>query len=452
MSLLISSIRVEAEEFVSSVPFHGFEFENVNVKYFYTDNFYYYWGLNTFKVEDKCDVTVSSKVFIYHGITNGSTYISFYSYEPFEVNFKNPYDNYNSTVRSSEYNGIYFVRKLTNCFNSSLGGSFNSSGTAFENRLHTAFLNYMLSDEFVIPELAVEVDWYNARSNANYALKNVKGSAIDNVFTATWGLPDLLPVDAKNYPILVDFTITDLETGEKSVYSYPAMPDVYGASRHTHYDLYDLSLSVDLTKIKELPTDFRVDFVTLTPYYIVTGEYLDLSVCYKGQSSTIYLGYSGHYEFVVQTPPDSPVVDVTEPEETEKGIFVSIQNFFSGFFSNFGNMLKDLFIPSKQQMQFLFSDIEVFFSERLGFLWFPFDLAITIVETFTYGEAATTFKVPAIDINILGGVHLYDGGEFPIDQVGILPTVKVFTSIMLACGVAALAYRKWDEWIGGHDN
>lgn len=313
------------------------------------------------------------------------------------------------------------------------------------------FISYLNSVDYIEPSAPDFVDVSVSRSDIGFGLNNVVAECESDILTISWSALLSMPKDAVSMPVMLDLLIEDLDSGESAVYYYPSTESRF--VRPSLCDVSDLSVSFDVRDIKDIPTNFNIKSLTLTPYYIQHLEYLDMDILYKGQNSIVFLNYSGqndkiYSDLVIQTPPDTTLKE----EDVPTSIFGAITNFFSGFFSNFGNMLKDLFIPSKEQIQSLFGDMENFFSDKLGFLWFPFDLAITIVETFTYGEADSVLTVPPITINILGGIDLYPGGQFDMDATGIFPYVRIVTSILLACAVAGLAYNKWDEWIGGHDN
>lgn len=163
----------------------------------------------------------------------------------------------------------------------------------------------------------------------------------------------------------------------------------------------------------------------------------------------ILINFDGTFNGVIQVLPDVPLPDIDEDEDY--GLFALISNFFSGFFNNFGNMLKDLFIPTEAQLTELFNDMQIFFSDKLGFLWFPFEFVIEIAETLGQGSANSVFEVPPITINILGGIDLYGGGSFDMDETGIYSYVRIFTSIVLACSLFSFSMNKWYEFIKGEN-
>lgn len=379
---------------------------------------------------------------------NGNYFWAMCSFEYFEVNTYSYYGNewhkglvYKSSFSSGLY--AYFIG----------GGDFidypyiNASNVD----LFRPFMQYMLSESFVPIEKPLLINPFDTQEDNSFQLLNLKGNIENNVFSASWQLPFDLRDNITSMPLFIEFFIEDTDDGTSKIYYYPAWDGIINTERGTFFDCADLELSLDVTKIKDLPTNFHIKSVIFTPYYEITIPTIGYKFLYRGNKGTVLLNFNGTYEGTLFIPADIPDSIVPDESDSDFGLFSLLGNFFSGFFSNFGNMLKDLFIPTKEQMQSLFADMESFFSDKLGFLWFPFDLAITIVETFTYGDADSIITVPPISINILGGLDLYEGGQFDMDATGIFPYVRMVSSLVLACSVAGLAYNKWDEWIGGHD-
>lgn len=140
-----------------------------------------------------------------------------------------------------------------------------------------------------------------------------------------------------------------------------------------------------------------------------------------------------------------------EANETSRGILSKITDFFNGFFSNLGNTVLSWIVPSSEDLAAFLEEVNTWFSDRLGFLWYIFSLAVDIVAAFAGGTADTGFYVPALTLNILGEEYQIWGNlEVDIDAFGIFQYVRYFTSALLCGGVVKLALDKWDEWIGGH--
>lgn len=140
-----------------------------------------------------------------------------------------------------------------------------------------------------------------------------------------------------------------------------------------------------------------------------------------------------------------------ESNETSKNIFDKISDFFNGFFDNLGNTVLGWIVPSSEQLTEFLNEVNAWFSERLGFIWYPFSLAIDMVTAFAGGESSSTFNIPALELSLMGNKYkIWDSMNIDMDAFDIFKYVRYFTSVILVAGVVKLAYDKWDEWIGGH--
>lgn len=140
-----------------------------------------------------------------------------------------------------------------------------------------------------------------------------------------------------------------------------------------------------------------------------------------------------------------------EANETSKGILSKITEFFSGFFTNLGNTVLSWIVPTSEQLTEFLTEVNEWFSARLGFIWYPFNLAIQLVNALAGGSANSKLTIPALSLNLLGtSYQIWSPIEVDLDAFGIFKYVRYFTDVILVAGVAKLAYDKWDEWIGGH--
>lgn len=139
-----------------------------------------------------------------------------------------------------------------------------------------------------------------------------------------------------------------------------------------------------------------------------------------------------------------------EENETQKGILDKITDFFGNFFKNLGDFLLGLIVPSSEELSVFLEEVNAWFGDRLGFIWYPFDLALRLVDALATGEADTSFQVPPLKLDLLGSEYtIYEGGTVELDVFGFFKYVRMFTSFMLVSGVVRLAVDKWNEWIGG---
>lgn len=135
-----------------------------------------------------------------------------------------------------------------------------------------------------------------------------------------------------------------------------------------------------------------------------------------------------------------------EQKETTKGIFGKITSFFDGF----GDMVKGFFVPSSDELMAFLDEVNTWFGDRLGFIYYPFDLAVTLVRAYAMGDANQQFMVPGLTLNLLGEQYtIWQSFTVDLDAMGIFTYVRYFTSAILCLGVGKLAVSKWDDWIGG---
>ena len=135
-----------------------------------------------------------------------------------------------------------------------------------------------------------------------------------------------------------------------------------------------------------------------------------------------------------------------EQKETTKGIFGKITSFFDGF----GDMAAHLVVPTSDELMTFLDEVNTWFGDRLGFIYYPFDFAVQVVQAFALGDANQLFSVPALTLNILGEQYtIWESFAVDLDAMGIFTYVRYFTSAILCLGVGKLAVDKWSDWIGG---
>lgn len=139
-----------------------------------------------------------------------------------------------------------------------------------------------------------------------------------------------------------------------------------------------------------------------------------------------------------------------EQKETTKGIFSKITDFFGSFFDKLSELVMHLVVPTSDELMTFLNEVNTWFGERLGFIYYPFDLAVRIVSAFAGGSADTSITVPALSLNLMGSQYTIWGAfTVNLDEFGIFVYVRYFTSALLCLGVGKLAVSKWDDWIGG---
>lgn len=154
-----------------------------------------------------------------------------------------------------------------------------------------------------------------------------------------------------------------------------------------------------------------------------------------------------------------------EPTDT-KNILELLRDFFGSFFEkitsaisgavestfdSLGEKIKGWFIPTAEELTAFLDEVNAWFSERLGFIWYPFSLALDLVSALAGGSSDQQFVIPALHLNILGESYaIWNEITVDMDAFGIFKYVRLFTSFLLVSAVIKLAIDKWDEWIGGH--
>lgn len=140
-----------------------------------------------------------------------------------------------------------------------------------------------------------------------------------------------------------------------------------------------------------------------------------------------------------------------EANKTNKSLLDKVTDFFDNFFARLGEFLLGIVVPSAEELTAFLQEVNDWFSDRLGFIWYPFSFAIDIVAALANGTADTGFQVPEFNLNILGTEYqIWGGMTVDLDAFGIFRYVRIFTSFLLVSGIVKLALDKWDEWIGGH--
>lgn len=309
--------------------------------------------------------------------------------------------------------------------------------TDIGNGVVESFLNYFVSDDF--DDLLFSPDWSSIGTDSLFMINNLQAEIQDGNIVVTWEPQLYLPYRIMQH-MYIRFGYAARTPGTVTTTS--------GRNRYIDIDKYakmsDCSITIPLSDLTLLG-DRYVSSLLATPYYYI-GDNLE-NETRKGQNTLVYFDEQG-----VSSAPiivDSEVTDEIPQENVEMNIFQSIQNFFSGFFRNLMNTIKSAVVPESGDVLALLQEMNDWFSERFGFIWYPFDLAIDIVGAFALGEADSKFTVPALTINILGGIKLWDSFEADLDPIGFLQYVRFFTSTIMCCGTVSLAIRKWDEWIGG---
>ena len=116
--------------------------------------------------------------------------------------------------------------------------------------------------------------------------------------------------------------------------------------------------------------------------------------------------------------------------------------------------IKGLFIPDADYFSALFTDLNDWFSERLGFLYVPIDLFIRLCDVFlSAGSGSATLSLPGF--SIMGyavwteqsfNLGLFLESNFPV----LMTAVRFATSVLIVFGFLDLLWHKYEE-VFGHD-
>lgn len=118
--------------------------------------------------------------------------------------------------------------------------------------------------------------------------------------------------------------------------------------------------------------------------------------------------------------------------------------------------LKALFIPEDDYFSNYFDELYDFFSEKLGILFYPFDLLIRLVNYYlNIGKGSGMIYIPDININ---GWHIINSMSFDLqDTMSIAlgswyDLYYAFVDCVLVIALVNYARKMFDEVVGGHSN
>lgn len=155
---------------------------------------------------------------------------------------------------------------------------------------------------------------------------------------------------------------------------------------------------------------------------------------------------------------------IKEQHETSKGIWGSIKevlSYINPFSENFFaynlveliiNGIKSLFIPSDGFIENFFNNLKNWFSDRLGFLFYPFELIIDILnKMLNINFSEPVFNIP--DINEpFTNTKLISATTYNLNSLlenGVFKTIHdiyfVFVDAFIIFGLVNLAKRKFEE-------
>lgn len=111
--------------------------------------------------------------------------------------------------------------------------------------------------------------------------------------------------------------------------------------------------------------------------------------------------------------------------------------------------LKGLFIPSDEYFKTYFDDLYSYFSDRFGFLSFPIDLLVRLIDLFANSsDRDCILTLPSFEIS---GEQLISEASFNLteflenDFSLVLSSIRMVTSIGLIMAFVSLCQTKWNE-------
>lgn len=377
----------------------------------------------------------------YYVRTNGSTYDRYESSENYTGG------NYRSTFLLNNGQRVYIygyggVEKNTNTNNQT--SELTMYADFYDRKVSISNPDVVLKNilnEQITPDIPYfgdyTPDWSDSEYDQLLKIENLHASIEDGILYMTWD-PVIYPSGDREFHY-IKFNFKQRHPGT-----------VEGSNRRNYvekqfYIKYkNLCGQIPIADL-ELDEGYILSSMQADPYYHLSDnpEY----PLKRGDTTYIYFDDEGNSTNpIIIDPAIDPDV---EEEAVPRTILGSIQNFFGNYYRKLLDTSKNAVVPESDDFLGLLNDMNDWFSERFGFIWYPFDLAVDIVGAFALGEPDTKITVPALTLNMMGGIQLWDSFVIDLDPVDFLKYVRFFTSVLMCCGTVSLAIKKWDEWIGG---
>ena len=132
--------------------------------------------------------------------------------------------------------------------------------------------------------------------------------------------------------------------------------------------------------------------------------------------------------------------------------FVLLKDVKKGIIAGIIDGLKSLFIPSDDFFKSYFDDLYQWFSDRLGFLMFPIDLILQLVDVFVSSSSVDcVLTLPSFSImnEQLWQEQTFNFTSFLNEHFSMLVTaIRLVSSIGLIIAFVNYCERKWEEVMG----
>lgn len=136
-------------------------------------------------------------------------------------------------------------------------------------------------------------------------------------------------------------------------------------------------------------------------------------------------------------------------DKNTETIVEKVEDVKNGIISGIVDGIKGLFLPSDDFFKAYFDDLYAWFSDRFGFLSFPVDLLIRLVDMFLGASFKDCVLVlPSFSIS---GYPLWGDLSFNLTEFlntnfpFLLTSIQMVTSIYLIFSFVQLCERKWEE-------
>lgn len=172
---------------------------------------------------------------------------------------------------------------------------------------------------------------------------------------------------------------------------------------------------------------------------------------YSGQSQVVGSIEQGNILQMEENALQKELNDLQKEEnETSKGIFSAITDFFGSFFGNLIDAVLSLFIPSSEEMGALFDELNQFFSDTFGFLYYPFDFLIRAFDIFLDGDSGTGVTLPGFSIM---GYEVWSEQTYDLASDELVGTVfefvRIGTGALLSMAFVSYLRNFFDKRFGG---
>lgn len=131
-----------------------------------------------------------------------------------------------------------------------------------------------------------------------------------------------------------------------------------------------------------------------------------------------------------------------ENTDTNKDTNNKVTNFFNGFWDN----LLHIFVPEDGFFSQWFSDLNDFMSQKLGFLWSPFDFMLSFLNGVYNGSGTASIVFP--ELAWIDGTVIIPRTEFSFDNIGgqsfqnLRDMIYFATDVILLGAVISQFYKK----------